>query len=72
MHTNMRSGDGESVSVGYCPLDLFSNNPARMRKAVYSLYDNWLQSNGSVNNLKVFVRGKKIDVAQVMFPAFRT
>ncbi|KAF9022532.1 hypothetical protein BDZ89DRAFT_1070588 [Hymenopellis radicata] len=65
MHSHMRSGEGESVSLGYCPLDLFSNNPARMRKAVYSLYDNWLKSDGSVNNLKVFVHGKKIGTVEV-------
>ncbi|KAF8993577.1 inositol-pentakisphosphate 2-kinase [Hymenopellis radicata] len=64
MHSHMRSGEGESVSLGYCPLDLFSNNPVRMRKAVYSLYDNWLKSDGSVNNLKVFVHGKKIGTAE--------
>lgn len=33
-----------------------------MRKAIYSLYDNWLESKGNANNLKVFVLGKKIDV----------
>ncbi|KAK0463636.1 inositol-pentakisphosphate 2-kinase [Desarmillaria tabescens] len=64
MHSHMRSRDGETVSLGYCPLDLFSSNRGRMKQAVYSLYDNWLQSDGTVNNLKIFVKGTKIGVDQ--------
>ncbi|KIY71032.1 hypothetical protein CYLTODRAFT_487537 [Cylindrobasidium torrendii FP15055 ss-10] len=60
MHSHIRDSNGEAVSIGYCPLDLFSNDPARMKKAVHSLYDNWVKSEGQVNNLKVFVKGKKI------------
>ncbi|KAK0496886.1 inositol-pentakisphosphate 2-kinase [Armillaria luteobubalina] len=58
MHSRMKSNEGESVSLGYCPLDLFSNN------RVYCLYDNWLASDGTVNNLKIFVKGTKISVNQ--------
>ncbi|KAK0211180.1 inositol-pentakisphosphate 2-kinase [Desarmillaria ectypa] len=64
MHSRMRSGKGETVSLGYCPLDLFSNNRGRMKQAVYSLYDNWLKSDGNVNNLKIFVKGTKIGMGQ--------
>ncbi|KAK0229049.1 inositol-pentakisphosphate 2-kinase [Armillaria fumosa] len=64
MHSRMKSNGGETVSLGYCPLDLFSNNRGRMKQAVYSLYDNWLASDGTVNNLKIFVKGTKIGVDQ--------
>lgn len=63
----MKSSEGESVSLGYCPLDLFSPDPARIKAAVYSLYDAWLASGGQVNNLKIFVRGKKIAVDEVFY-----
>ena len=65
MHSHMRSSGGELVSLGYCPLDLFSNNPIRMKKAIHSLYDNWLNNEGNANNLKIFVKGRKIDVSEV-------
>ncbi|KAK0239604.1 inositol-pentakisphosphate 2-kinase [Armillaria nabsnona] len=64
MHSRMKSKEGETVSLGYCPLDLFSNNRGRMKQAVYSLYDNWLTSDGTVNNLKIFIKGTKIGVDQ--------
>ncbi|KAK0196620.1 inositol-pentakisphosphate 2-kinase [Armillaria mellea] len=64
MHSRMKSKEGATVSLGYCPLDLFSNNRSRMKQAVYSLYDNWLASDGTVNNLKIFVKGTKISVDQ--------
>ncbi|KAG7087645.1 hypothetical protein E1B28_013593 [Marasmius oreades] len=46
------------VALGYCPLDLFSNDESRVRKALYALWDAWVESGGKVNNLKVFVDGK--------------
>ncbi|KAK7040883.1 hypothetical protein VNI00_009479 [Paramarasmius palmivorus] len=62
MHSFVRAQEGETVSLGYCPLDLFSPDEARVRKAVYTLWDAWDASEGRVNNLKVFVKGKMLKV----------
>ncbi|KAG9091154.1 Inositol-pentakisphosphate 2-kinase [Ceratobasidium sp. 370] len=44
----------------YCPLDLFSGDEARIRKALGALWDTWVKSDGAINNLKVFVKGKTV------------
>lgn len=65
MHSYMRSKRGESVSLGYCPLDLFSGDRERIATAIRSLWNAWSESNGTVNNLKIFVKGKTILPADV-------
>uniref|UniRef100_D8PUZ6 Inositol-pentakisphosphate 2-kinase n=1 Tax=Schizophyllum commune (strain H4-8 / FGSC 9210) TaxID=578458 RepID=D8PUZ6_SCHCM len=60
MHAHMKRMQGEKVSNGYCPLDLFSGNKARVRHAILTLWDAWVESNATVNNLKIFVHGKTI------------
>ncbi|ESK87743.1 hypothetical protein Moror_11280 [Moniliophthora roreri MCA 2997] len=62
MHSFVRARAGETVSLGYCPLDLFSPDEAHVRKAVHALWDAWDASRGKVNNLKVFVKGKMLSV----------
>jgi len=59
MHSHQKVQEGETAALGYCPLDLFSRDKARIRKAVTALWDAWVESNGNVNNLKIFVDGKK-------------
>ncbi|KAI0664711.1 inositol-pentakisphosphate 2-kinase [Cubamyces menziesii] len=49
--------DGED---SYCPLDLFADDPARARRALHALWGAWIASGGTVNNLRVFVRGKMV------------
>ncbi|KAG9128524.1 Inositol-pentakisphosphate 2-kinase [Ceratobasidium sp. 392] len=44
----------------YCPLDLFSGDEDRIRKALGALWDTWVKSDGAINNLKVFVKGKTV------------
>ena len=44
----------------YDPLDLFSGNEERIKLAVESLWDAWISSAGSANNLKIFVGGKTV------------
>lgn len=44
----------------YCPLDLFSGEEGRIRKSLGGLWDTWVGSDGAVNNLKIFVRGKSV------------
>ncbi|KAL5636489.1 hypothetical protein ACGC1H_000447 [Rhizoctonia solani] len=53
-----RAETHEERGNAYCPLDLFSDDPGRVRKALGALWDAWDASGGSVNNLKIFVRGK--------------
>ncbi len=45
--------------TGYCPLDLFSLEDKRVRKAIEALLD----SPG--NNLKLFIKGKQIEIGKV-------
>lgn len=57
MHSHYKSTEGQDVSLGYCPLDLYSGEEERVRKALNSLWDVWIGSSGSVNNLRIFVEG---------------
>ncbi|KAF8077793.1 inositol-pentakisphosphate 2-kinase [Lyophyllum atratum] len=65
MHSAMRAKAGETVALGYCPLDLFSGEERRVKQAIYNLWDTWNESNGTVNNLKIFVHGTTIAPAEV-------
>ncbi|KAL0564821.1 hypothetical protein V5O48_017213 [Marasmius crinis-equi] len=68
--TDLVGGEGVSVEIkgqvalGYCPLDLFSNDETRVRKALGVLFDAWEESGGKVNNLKIFVKGRMLKVDQ--------
>lgn len=46
------------VGTTYCPLDLFSRDETRIRKAIGALWAGWYESHGSLNNLRFFVEGK--------------
>jgi inositol-pentakisphosphate 2-kinase len=68
MHSLMKSKDSDhAISTGYCPLDLFSLDEARVKKALYSLWDAWAVSGATVNNLKIFVQGKAVHPSDVGF-----
>lgn len=61
MHTHQRSVESPSkFKTEYCPLDLFSGDKERVRKAVVDLWKSWVGSKGSINNLKIFVHGSNI------------
>ncbi|KAJ6490689.1 inositol-pentakisphosphate 2-kinase [Mycena vitilis] len=60
MHSHLKAQQGDKAALGYCPLDLFSGDESRMKTALNSLWDAWASSNGTINNFKVFVRGKRI------------
>lgn len=60
MHAHLKAQKGETASLGYCPLDLFSGDTTRVVRAITSLWDSWNDSDGTVNNLKIFARGKFI------------
>ncbi|KAF8623495.1 hypothetical protein AX15_006278 [Amanita polypyramis BW_CC] len=60
MYSRVRAKEGEKQAVGYCPLDLFSGEGKRINCAISNLWDAWVTSDGGINNLKIFVRGKLI------------
>lgn len=70
MHSHMRNRKDQKYINKYCPLDLFSGDPQRVRKAIDNLWDAWEHSDGGVNNLKVFSRGKVVKPTQVCLPSF--
>ena len=51
----------------YCPLDLFSGDETRIVKAIHALWDGWISSNATANNLKIFARGKFLEPSEVSF-----
>jgi inositol-pentakisphosphate 2-kinase len=69
MHTHMRAQQGEVLSIGYCPLDLFSNDEDRMSSAIHALWDAWNDSNGTINNFKIFKSGQLIHPSDVNLPS---
>lgn len=64
MHTHFKFKTGD-VPTQYCPLDLYSKDEARMRKAIRDLWNGWMQSDGTLNNMKVFVSGKMVRPSEV-------
>lgn len=65
MHSHMRNQKSQKYVNNYCPLDLFSGDAGRIHKAIDSLWDAWEHSNGGVNNLKIFARGRVVKPGQV-------
>ncbi|KAL7424012.1 hypothetical protein Q5752_001597 [Cryptotrichosporon argae] len=51
---------GEERDVRYCPLDLYSLDKSKMKAALAGLWEGWQVSNGSRNNLLVFLDGKPV------------
>lgn len=49
----------------YCPLDLFSNSPVRVNKALYALYDFWADS-ATQNNLRLFAGGNVVSSGNLL------
>jgi len=49
----------------YCPLDLYSGNESRVFKAIHCLWDGWVASDATANNLKVFAAGKFVHASEV-------
>ena len=47
-------------STRYDPLDLYSEEEARMEKALDGLLHDWEESGGKANNLRVFANGKAV------------
>ncbi|KAH9004881.1 inositol-pentakisphosphate 2-kinase [Lactarius hatsudake] len=60
MHTHLKQKEGINVAVHYCPLDLFSGSRERLEIALEGLWNSWTQSNGAINNLRIFHYGKMV------------
>ena len=60
MHSYLKFTEGEEVSLGFCPLDLYSGDTERVTKAIHTLWDVWIGSSGAVNNLRVFVEAQMV------------
>lgn len=65
MHTHLKQTEGQNVAVHYCPLDLFSGSRERLEIALEGLWNSWTQSNGAINNLRIFHYGKMVLPADV-------
>lgn len=65
MHSHLRAHKGQQAATDYCPLDLFSGNEHRISFAVNSLWDAWVASNATMNNLKVFAGGRFVTPSEV-------
>jgi hypothetical protein len=58
MHAYFKQTEGKRAATHYCPLDLFSGSKGRLETALGGLWDSWIQSNGSINNMRIFNHGK--------------
>jgi inositol-pentakisphosphate 2-kinase len=65
MHSQLRAQKNKEETTDYCPLDLFSGDKSRILKAIHSLWDAWVASNATVNNLKIFARGQFVTPSEV-------
>jgi hypothetical protein len=65
----MRCAAGDEEPTTYCPLDLFSENETRIRQALDGLWQSWLKSSATFNNLRIFYNGRflKNDVGIICF-----
>jgi inositol-pentakisphosphate 2-kinase len=58
MHAHLKNTEGMSAALQFCPLDLFSGSKVRIESGLEGLWNSWIQSNGSINNLRIFSHGK--------------
>lgn len=66
--TAKRVGAGPALAVDreeFCPLDLYSRDPARTSRALQQLYASWTSSDGGINNLRFFLDGKLVKPSEV-------
>jgi len=67
MHSHLRAQKGQQIITEYCPLDLFSGNEERVLNAIRCLWNAWVASDATVNNLKIFAGGKFVKPSDVSF-----
>jgi inositol-pentakisphosphate 2-kinase len=61
----MKKHADKKAHVAYCPMDLYSSDPERVKKALCALWNDWVQSNGTINNLRIFINGIVLDPSEV-------
>lgn len=60
MHNSLRLSKGHPAASNFCPLDLYSGDESRARRALEGLWDDWMWSEGKINNLRVFAEGRVV------------
>ncbi|GJN88340.1 hypothetical protein Rhopal_001305-T1 [Rhodotorula paludigena] len=61
MHRFYKRASGAAEQQdGFCPLDLYSGDEGRVRRAVGSLFSSWESSGGAINNLRFFYERKRV------------
>lgn len=60
MYAHLKQTEVENGAIRYCPLDLFSGSRERLEIALEGLWNSWTQSNGAINNLRIFHFGKMV------------
>ena len=60
MHAHLKNTEGVNAAMQFCPLDLFSGSKVRVERSIDALWNSWVLSNGSINNLRVFYHGKLV------------
>jgi inositol-pentakisphosphate 2-kinase len=60
MHAHLKKTEGVNATVRFCALDLFSGSKVRLERAIDALWDSWVQSDGSINKLRIFCYGKMV------------
>ncbi|GAA6057673.1 hypothetical protein JCM3770_003833 [Rhodotorula araucariae] len=66
MHRYYKGHDG--ADEGFCPLDLYSGDGERVKRALEQLYGSWESSGGTLNNLRVFFNGQRISPGELASP----
>ncbi|WWC62721.1 uncharacterized protein I303_105318 [Kwoniella dejecticola CBS 10117] len=64
MHRHYKGHDS-SAEGKFCPLDLYSGDEGKMRKAIKGLWGIWTESEGQENNWRVFTNGERVNPNQL-------
>lgn len=57
MHAHAKGAAENDVPLDFCPLDLYSGDEHRVRRALCGLWTGWVRTDGGINNLRIFVDG---------------
>lgn len=68
LHQHHRAADAKHHETDYCPLDLYSGNMERLDRALNALHAHWRRSEGSGNQLRVFLNSKLLRPSEEVRP----